>query len=67
MATRRELKEAIGQRYRAAGAGSAARSWGNVYRLVVAVDFEKSIVWIKWIGTHKDYDRIDVTEVEHEE
>jgi mRNA interferase HigB len=33
---------------------------GNDYRLVVAVDFEKSIVWIKWIGTHKDYDKIDV-------
>jgi mRNA interferase HigB len=40
---------------------------GNAYRLVVAVDFEKGIVWIKWIGTHKDYDRIDVTEVEHGE
>ncbi len=39
---------------------------GNAYRLVVAVDFEKSIVWIKWIGTHKDYDKIDVTEVEHD-
>jgi len=38
---------------------------GNAYRLVVAVDFEKGIVWIKWVGTHKDYDRIDVTEVEH--
>jgi mRNA interferase HigB len=39
---------------------------GNAYRLVVAVDFEKSIVWIKWIGSHRDYDRIDVTEVEYE-
>ena len=39
---------------------------GNSYRLVVSVDFEKSIVWIKWLGTHRDYDRIDVTEVEHE-
>ncbi|WP_048874243.1 type II toxin-antitoxin system HigB family toxin, partial [Acetobacter aceti] len=39
---------------------------GNAYRLVVAVDFEKSIVWIKWIGTHRAYDRIDVTEVEHD-
>ena len=39
---------------------------GNDYRLVVAVDFEKGIVWIKWIGTHKDYDKIDVKEVEHE-
>lgn len=40
---------------------------GNAYRLVVAVDFEKGIVWIKWIGSHGDYDRIDVTEVEHDE
>lgn len=39
---------------------------GNAYRLVVAVDFEKGIVWIKWIGTHRDYDRIDVAEVEHD-
>jgi mRNA interferase HigB len=38
---------------------------GNVYRLVVSVDFEKAIVWIKWVGTHKAYDRIDVTEVDH--
>jgi mRNA interferase HigB len=40
---------------------------GNDYRLVVAVDFEKAIVWIKWIGTHKAYDRIDVKKVEHGE
>src|SRR5215831_9602023 len=38
---------------------------GNDYRLVVAIDFEKSIVWIKWIGTHRDYDRINVKEVRH--
>ena len=39
---------------------------GKDYRLVVATDFDKGIVWIKWIGTHKDYDKIDVSEVEHE-
>ena len=38
---------------------------GNDYRLVVAVDFDKAIVWIKWIGTHKAYDKIDVKEVKH--
>jgi mRNA interferase HigB len=38
---------------------------GNDYRLVVAVDFEKAIVWIKWIGSHKDYDAIDVTEIDY--
>jgi mRNA interferase HigB len=38
---------------------------GNNYRLVVAVDFEKSIVWIKWIGTRKDNDKIDARQVQH--
>lgn len=38
---------------------------GNDYRLVVAVDFEKGIVWIKWIGTHRAYNAIDVLEVKH--
>lgn len=40
---------------------------GNDYRLVVSVDYRKAIVWIKWIGTHRQYDRIDVAEVDHEE
>jgi mRNA interferase HigB len=40
---------------------------GNDYRLVTATDFEKGIVWIKWIVTHKDYDKIDVKEVQHGE
>lgn len=38
---------------------------GNDYRLIVSVDFEKSIVWIKWLGTHKDYDKIDVRSVRY--
>lgn len=40
---------------------------GNSFRLVVAVDFEKGIVWIKWIGTHRDYDRIDARTVSYDE
>jgi mRNA interferase HigB len=27
---------------------------GNALPLVVAIGFDKGIVWIKWIGTHKD-------------
>jgi len=38
----------------------------NDYRLVAAIDFEKGIVWIKWIGSHVDYDRVDVTKVQNE-
>jgi len=32
---------------------------GNKYRLVVAVAYKFGAVYIKFIGTHKDYDRID--------
>ena len=39
---------------------------GNDYRLVVAIDYEKGIVWVKWIGTHTEYDRIDVRTVDHD-
>jgi mRNA interferase HigB len=38
---------------------------GNDYRLVVAVDYDKGIIWIEWIGSHKAYDRIDAIEIEH--
>ena len=38
---------------------------GNDYRLVAAIDFEKAIVWVKWLGSHGDYDKIDVSKVKH--
>ena len=38
---------------------------GNDYRLVVAIDYEKRIVWIKWIGTNAEYDKIDVRKVRY--
>lgn len=38
---------------------------GNAYRLVVAVDYGRQIIFIKWIGTHADYDRIDVKTVRY--
>lgn len=38
---------------------------GNDYRLVAAVDYKKEIVFIKWLGTHKEYDRIDVKTVRY--
>jgi mRNA interferase HigB len=36
---------------------------GNTYRLVVAVRYEFQIVYIRFIGTHADYDRINAEEV----
>ena len=38
---------------------------GNSYRLVVAIDFEKAIVFIKWIGTRGEYDKINVRTVQY--
>ena len=38
---------------------------GNSYRLVVAVDYERAILFIKWFGTHKEYDKIDVRTITH--
>lgn len=36
---------------------------GNKYRIVARVLFPFKQVQIKWIGTHKEYDRIDVVNV----
>ena len=32
---------------------------GNKYRLVIDVDYEKQIAFIKFVGTHAQYDKID--------
>ena len=36
---------------------------GNKYRLVVKVWFAGQALWIKFLGTHKQYDRVDVTKL----
>lgn len=39
---------------------------GNDYRLVVAINYRHQIVFIKWLGTHAEYDKIDVKPVKYE-
>ena len=36
---------------------------GNQYRLVVIVVYEHSVVYIRFVGNHEDYDRIDVVTI----
>ena len=32
---------------------------GNAFRLVVLIDYEFQVIFIRFIGTHQQYDRID--------
>lgn len=36
---------------------------GNKYRLIVWINYEFQTVYIRWVGTHEDYDNINAEEV----
>ena len=36
---------------------------GGAYRMIVAFDWKRSIAFIKFLGTHAEYDRIDALNV----
>jgi len=36
---------------------------GNSYRLIVAIRYDIGTVFIKFIGTHADYDRVDAATI----
>jgi mRNA interferase HigB len=59
------------QQFRSASVVSAERVVfnikGNDYRLVAAIDYANHVLLIKWLGTHKEYDRIKVAEVMYDE
>ena len=39
---------------------------GNDYRLVVSINYQKQSIFIKWLGTHAEYDKIDVATIRHD-
>jgi mRNA interferase HigB len=36
---------------------------GNQYRLVVAINYAHGIIYIRFIGSHQDYDKIDAATI----
>jgi mRNA interferase HigB len=36
---------------------------GNNFRLIAAIDFDRQVVFVKFIGTHAEYDKVDALTV----
>lgn len=36
---------------------------GNNYRLIIKINYHYQMVWIRFIGTHAQYDKIDATTI----
>ena len=36
---------------------------GNSYRLIVRINYDYQMIWIRFIGTHAEYDKVDATKI----
>lgn len=37
---------------------------GNIYRLIVRINYDFQMIWIRFIGTHAEYDKIDANKIQ---
>ena len=57
--THNELKEQIRNASVVGNKRVVFNIHGNKYRLIVDIEYRLQIIFIVWIGTHKEYDKID--------
>ncbi|HQW54164.1 MAG TPA: type II toxin-antitoxin system HigB family toxin [Acinetobacter sp.] len=62
-ATPQEIKAVFGTTSILKGGRVVFNIGGNKYRLIVAFDFERQLGFIKFVGTHAQYDDIDAETV----
>lgn len=60
--TPNELIEQFGTASILKGGKAVFNICGNKYRLVVWINFDLQIIYIKFIGTHKEYDALELGE-----
>ncbi len=36
---------------------------GNTYRLIIAINYLYKIIFVRYIGTHEEYDKIDAEKI----
>ncbi len=53
----------ISRNYKNNSTAAGPANTGNHYRLIVRINYSYQIIWIRFIGTHAEYDKIDATKV----
>ncbi len=61
-----ELKSAYGSASIVSSKRAVFNIKGNDYRLIAEIDYKYQIVLVVWLGTHQEYDKIDVKEVSYD-
>jgi len=36
---------------------------GNHYRVIVKINYDYRLIWIRFVGTHAEYDKVDATKI----